>query len=57
LRDVETDGEDGREISNGKELQAELSRLRKENHRLTMEREILKKAAAFFVRESGCGIK
>jgi transposase len=36
LRDVETDGEDGREISNGKELQAELSRLRKENHRLKM---------------------
>jgi transposase len=30
----------------------ELIRLRKENKRLEMEREILKKAAAFFVKES-----
>jgi transposase len=30
----------------------ELKRLRKENQQLKMEREILKKAAAFFVRES-----
>jgi transposase len=30
----------------------ELVRLRKENKRLEMEREILKKAAAFFVKES-----
>jgi transposase len=30
----------------------ELARLRKENKRLTMEREILKKATAFFARES-----
>jgi transposase len=30
----------------------ELSRLRKENKRLRMEREILKKATAFFVNES-----
>jgi transposase len=32
---------------------AEPARLRKENKRLRMEREILKKAAAFFANESG----
>ena len=31
---------------------AELTRLRRENKRLQMEREILKKAAAFFAKES-----
>ena len=31
--------------------QEELNRLRKENHRLRQEREILKKAAAFFANE------
>ena len=35
-----------------KELQAEIQRLRKENKHLRMEREILKKAAAFFAKES-----
>ena len=34
-------------------MQAELNRLRKENKRLKMEREILKKAAALFAKESG----
>ena len=32
-------------------VRAELQRLRKENARLRMERDILKKAAAFFARE------
>ena len=35
-----------------RELEAEIRRLRKENKRLEMEREILKKAAAFFAKES-----
>jgi len=38
------------------DLKAELARLKKENHRLQLEREILKKAAAFFAKESGTGI-
>ena len=33
--------------------QDELARLRKDNERLRMEREILKKAAAFFAKELG----
>ena len=33
--------------------QAELARLRRELERVTEERDILKKAAAFFARESG----
>ena len=34
------------------ELEAENSRLRQENSRLKLEKEILKKAAAYFARES-----
>lgn len=34
------------------ELEMEVSKLRAENSRLRMEKEILKKATAFFVRES-----
>lgn len=36
----------------GQELAAEVKRLQKENQRLVMERDILKKAAAFFANES-----
>ena len=35
-----------------REMDAEIRRLKKENQRLEMEREILKKAAAFFAKES-----
>jgi len=38
------------------DLRAEVVQLRKENRRLKLEREILKKAAAFFAKESGSGI-
>lgn len=34
------------------DLQAELTRLRQENARLKLEKEILKKAAAYFAKES-----
>jgi transposase len=49
-REVEEDGGDPASTAS---LQAELKRLRKENKRLKMEREILKKAAAFFAKEQG----
>jgi len=38
---------------NAAAMQAELKRLRKENKQLKLEREILKKAAAFFAKEQG----
>ena len=41
----------GSEFKNPSELVDELNRLRKENSRLKEEREILKKAAAFFAKE------
>ena len=43
-------------VANGREnpveLKAEIRRLKKENQRLQMEREILKNATAFFAKES-----
>ncbi len=56
-QEIVSGGDSDSVTPSGKTLQAELTRLRKENHRLKMEREILKKAAAFFANESGCGIK
>jgi transposase len=41
-----------RRVSSVSELEMEVSKLRAENARLKMEKEILKKATAFFVKES-----
>lgn len=49
---VKLSKEKGRELTGVSENEAELSRLRKENARLRMECEILKKAAAYFAKES-----
>ncbi len=38
-----------------RDLETENRRLKKENKRLEVERQILKKAAAFFAKESNCG--
>lgn len=40
---------------NQRSADAELRKLRKENERLKMENEILKKAAAYFAKEPGSG--
>jgi transposase len=49
---VEKFGEEAGQAPTGEAaLRAEVQRLRKENTRLQMEREILKKATAFFARE------
>ena len=51
-REIEGGGEETAGLAGGTAMQAELNRLRKENKRLKMEREILKKAAAFFAKET-----
>ena len=51
-REIEGGGEEAAGLAGGTAMQAELNRLRKENKRLKMEREILKKAAAFFAKET-----
>ncbi|HIE66127.1 MAG TPA: transposase [Nitrospira sp.] len=52
-REFEASQGDQSDPGNLASLKAELKRLRKKNKRLEMEREILKKAATFFARESG----
>jgi transposase len=51
-REIEGVGEDALVLKGGSAMQAELNHLRKENKRLKMEREILKKAAVFFAKET-----
>jgi len=50
-RQIEGVGEGTKVAQGGSAMLAELNHLRKENKRLIMEREILKKAAAFFAKE------
>jgi transposase len=50
-REIEGGGEDAPGLQGRTAMQTELNHLRKENKRLKMEREILKKAAAFFAKE------
>jgi len=52
-REHEDGGKRGSDTGGTVAMKAELNRLRKENKRLKMEREILKKAATFFAKESG----
>ena len=49
---AEVDAGHGADGALGTDERAELRRLRRENTQLRMEREILKKATAFFVKES-----
>jgi transposase len=51
-REIEGGDENFSGMGSLNDVTAELQRLRKENKRLKMEREILKKAAAFFAKES-----
>ena len=49
----EADGTLQAEVDSNPSVEAELKRLREENRQLKMERDILKKATAFFAKESG----
>ena len=46
------DGKDTKDEVKQESMEAELKRLRRENARLKMEREILKKATAYFAKET-----
>jgi len=49
----EADGTLQAEVDDSPSVEAELKRLREENRQLKMERDILKKATAFFAKENG----
>ena len=49
----EEDGSLQTEITGSSSVEAELKRLREQNRQLIMERDILKKATAFFAKENG----
>ena len=48
----EKDGTLAKEVQTSSTTEAELKRLREENRQLRMERDILKKATAFFAKEN-----
>ena len=48
----EKDGSLKTDVTNTPSVEAELKRLREENRQLKMERDILKKATAFFAKEN-----
>ena len=49
---LEKDGSLKTDVTNTPSVEAELKRLREENRQLKMERDILKKATAFFAKEN-----
>ena len=49
---LEADGSLESEITSSSSVESELKRLREENRQLKIERDILKKATAFFAKES-----
>jgi transposase len=48
----ESDGTLSKDAANNPSIEAEVKRLREENRQLMIERDILKKATAFFAKES-----
>jgi transposase-like protein len=48
----EADGTFDTEVAGSSSIEAELKRLREQNRQLMMERDILKKATAFFAKEN-----